>query len=467
MSTRSSSEHKDSLEHKTANSIRSNMVRVFAIYLVAGLALMISTTQAAICHTRVSDMENISNLCNHIHSHGIVSSRSQLCSLKARLEKKQVLVAGFGGSVSQAGHLGGVGFGERFTSWLRIIGYDASFKNFAIGSTGPDYPSLCLHDLLNGSVPDIVLLEFSINLGTNFQLQRLINGCSTLSTPTPIIIYVDTFTQLGNEELCNAYLNGTQKKLPNLQDAEFLDVIKRNNILCVSLGLAFFDAPEYARTYLFERVFWEDKHHLDRAGHDIFSELLAEAVQQALVQTSCKDLRGADLRITNKNIPGICYSYYVRDASVPSIAFNRGNWSVKHLHGFGKIGLRPGRFSRAGSFVAFAVESTQVYNSLGIGGMVNSEAMLNGIVSVSIDGLTVGEFDGFASWPWNIQRIQTYAVPIPSPGMHLIGLTVLNTTSSGGYDFSFTTLALFNDSVALKAHSERCRRRAKSRGLAN
>ena len=385
------------------------------------------------------------SICTHFHDHGIIlgTQFGPTCSLKARVASKQVItVAGFGGSVSVAVHANFQPFSKLFSDWLEVsYGTPVKFHNLALGGTGPSYPSLCLHDQFQGVRPDVIFLEFSINLGAAEELQRLIDGCFSLSS-SPAVFYVDTFTQHGNEDQFRSFLNGSVDVLPTLRkNTEFLQIVNKNQLPYFSLGGAFESSSAEARLLLSSKVFAEDRHHLSVFGHSVLAELLA-AYFDDMMKNDCQILR---LRERRRYPPTMCFSYYVEGASAPTISFNRGNWSVKHAVGHNKIGLRPesSTAENIGAYVAFRMEYSEQYDMLGIGAMVNSVVNLNGRVSISFDGITIGEFDGYAKFPWNIQIIRGFALPTSRPGMHQVGVTVLNNTSSGGYDFSLTTVALY------------------------
>ena len=408
--------------------------------------LLLTFTFSKCCAQRCFILKNTSAaICDHFHAHGTFSGElgGAVCALKERVFRKQLItVAGFGGSVSVAGHANFEPFSKLFSDWLAAsYGTTVHFHNLAIGGTGPSYPSLCLHDQLHGVQPDIVFLEFSINLGAPEELQRLIDGCFSLRS-SPAVFYVDTFTQLGNEDQFLGFLNGSTNELPTLKkNLAFLQVVNKNHLPYFSLGSAFEHSSAEARALLAAHVFADDRHHLTVFGHSVFAELLA-AFFDYVIKNDCQQTI-APTRLMYP--PTLCFSYYVQGAGAPIISMNRGNWSVQHALGHNKIGLRPqiSTSENIGAFVAFYAEYAESYDMLGIGAMVNSVKDLNGRVSISFDGTPIGEFDGYADFPWNIQQIRGYALPTTRPGVHQVSITVLNSTSSGGYDFALTTIAFY------------------------
>jgi hypothetical protein len=294
----------------------------------------------------------------------------------------------------------------------------------------------------------LVFLEFSINLGLEDDLIRLARTCWKLSKP--VVFYVDTFSQLVQPEIFASYVNFSHDKLPSIHDNPLSHAVEVLNLTTFSLGAAFSNGSISLREKMRTIIFADDQHHLSFEGHAVLAELIASFFERRVLRAlSVESEHICNQHAPFKFDPSICYSYYVSTAKKPVVSKSNGPWRVGSTYGHGKIAMHLDVNSSVDealceSFIEFEIESNHFCNRLAVGAMRNSVNNLNGIVQISVNGEDVGRFDGFASWPWNIQQIDRYNVTLHA-GKHIVKLRVLNETSSGGYNFALTTLSVYNE----------------------
>jgi lysophospholipase L1-like esterase len=406
--------------------------------------------------------------------------------------RSTLTVVAFGGSVT-AGHggppptyLAAGTYGELFSAWLQRAyaahdsDVDVVFVNLARPAVSASVPALCAHALLNGTKPDVVLLEFSINAdATEWSLLRLAGALAALPS-RPILLYVDTFTALSLDGAHGAGWEDAPRLTLPAALGNFKQVaLRRLNLTCVSIATALSrddDRDDASTTdeelrLLLRGAHSEDRIHLSSAGHVVMAELLAQhfatllrrvfalsSSDAAAFSTSDEGFHTDDAADADA---GTCYA---RGAAPLALLRPSARWSYGHLHGHNKEGWRLNS-SGVESIDARAVFALRVRpgsapaDVIAVSAMVNGVRELYGIAELSLDGHVIGTFDGYAVTPFNTQVTRFYRAPAPLPpgSTHALRLRMAPATSSGGHDFALVALMAATDCPVRQPHgAEEC-----------
>jgi hypothetical protein len=434
--------------------------------------------------------------CLRLGTHGVLQPqplssaafpRAHVESRLARAARTGALaLVAFGGSVT-AGHGGlpptylvNATYGALFADWLRRAYADAGvrveFHNYALPAVSASVPALCAHALLNGTAPDVVLLEFSVNADhTEWSLLRLAATLAALPS-RPVLLYVDTFTARAlDRERGAGWEDAPRVQLPVALGAFDQVALRRLNLTCFSVGAALSagdagsdddDGAAVADELraLLHAAHSEDRTHLSSAGHALLAELLAQhfatlrlaaaaATSEGEADADDGDARGGEGNIDS----GTCYS---RATTPLALLRPSTRWSYGVLHGHDKEGwhLDGAGEENVGARAVFTLRlraDSEPQDVIGISAMVNGVRNLYGIAEVSLDGVAIGTFDGYANTTFNTQVTNFFRAPKPLlPGSaHALRLRMASDTSSGGHDFALVAVIAARD-CPLRPHGD-------------
>jgi hypothetical protein len=309
--------------------------------------------------------------------------------------------------------------------------------------------------MLNGTAPDVVLLEFSINKDdTEWSLLRLAAALAALPS-RPVLLYVDTFTALAlDTERGAGWEDAPRVELPAMLGGFQQVALRRLNLTCFSVGAALSATAPLTDELraLLRSAHSEDRIHLSFVGHALLAELLAQhfatlrlTADAATSENDAEDSSGA--RYGDDS--GACYS---RATTPLALLRPSARWSYGPLHGHNKEGwhLNGTGAGNAGARAVFALrvrDGSAPQDVIAVSAMVNGVRELYGVAELSLDGVVIGTFDGFANTTTNTQVTRFYRAPKPLlPGSaYALRLRMATATSSGGHDFALTAIMAARD----------------------
>lgn len=282
-----------------------------------------------------------------------------------------ISIVAFGGSVT-AGHHASTSFGEILAAWLQHrMSVPVAFQNEGIGGAGASFPSVCTLSMLGGTQPTIVLVEFSVNIDVPWSIRRLVEAMEN-HPARPVVLYVDTFSQLTFRAGFAAWEVNTSMPLPSHLGNWDSMAYSELRLPCFSLGRAFVGASDELRGVLL-KSFAADRHHLTNLGHAVFAEMLAAYLDPVIERLAAGPAPQPAPPPAGSVLPGECYTVHnhdhVHNTPEPVRLWSTAQWEFGAVHGFDKRGWHIARAdaSAVDAFVLFQVYASEEFDTVGVG----------------------------------------------------------------------------------------------------
>lgn len=336
---------------------------------------------------------------------------SNFSRLKRRMELgESITIGGLGGSITQGAGASRVEhrYLERVADWLRQKSKGSAVRvvNAGIGATSSLYGCLrAQRDLLSAD-PDVVILDYGVNDGPELSMARTYEGCvrQILDRDDPPAVLSVFFMHRDGR---NA-------------ESTHASIARHYGIPVVSYREAFWPEIEADRM-VWEEISHDDVHPNDR-GHRAAADFIAYAIESTLQQSLAGAVHGS------RSMP----------APLHSARWQRVNlFEAKDLFPVSNDGwhLEPdgGAWTsdRPGATIAFEITGSAITL------MWYCLRADMGRVEVSIDGRSVGVFDGWFAGTWGGYRNSWILDETLDGRMHRVVIRLIQdrNSESGGHRF--------------------------------